>query len=269
MSEKFSSRNSAPVGKSLMSLLNEDEPEIDVGDNYSRSAANYNAQSQSNISSARNPDHNDIPYNPDITISSPNMKNSSPYHNYLMPRDSNLKDSSNMGNSSPLYSDSSTNYNRSPSPSGNSDLLSANSPYSGRPGRKIADSGSNSPMSTSSNPGRFEPRTRGLSNEDKRQRRLIRNRLAAQESRRKKKNYISDLEQKVRSLEADNTRLQHEVNSLTGKLDPNSVPNSPGNLPHGASSSGLNTSQRSGTYAQDDPDRMSVSPPYQPQPPRQ
>ncbi|KAJ9073507.1 hypothetical protein DSO57_1015837 [Entomophthora muscae] len=46
---------------------------------------------------------------------------------------------------------------------------------------------------------------------EKRQRRLQRNRLAAQESRQKKKAYVSDLENQVKLLEEENERLYQQM----------------------------------------------------------
>eukprot|EP01097_Dermamoeba_algensis_P006545 TRINITY_DN4094_c0_g1_i1.p1 TRINITY_DN4094_c0_g1~~TRINITY_DN4094_c0_g1_i1.p1 ORF type:complete len:455 (+),score=87.16 TRINITY_DN4094_c0_g1_i1:37-1365(+) len=49
----------------------------------------------------------------------------------------------------------------------------------------------------------------------KRQRRLLKNREYAQQSRRKKKTYVSELEQKVQALEEENKKLKSRVDKLT------------------------------------------------------
>ncbi|ORX90954.1 hypothetical protein K493DRAFT_317606 [Basidiobolus meristosporus CBS 931.73] len=59
---------------------------------------------------------------------------------------------------------------------------------------------------------------KGLTEEERRQRRLIRNREAAKECRKKKKLYVSELEEKVQKLEDDNDRLHREVQELQAKL---------------------------------------------------
>ncbi|KAI9292861.1 hypothetical protein K502DRAFT_63462 [Neoconidiobolus thromboides FSU 785] len=53
---------------------------------------------------------------------------------------------------------------------------------------------------------------------EKRQRRLIRNRIAAQDSRLKKKMYVSELEEKVKRLENENFKLHHDIVMLNDKL---------------------------------------------------
>ncbi|CAG8598953.1 hypothetical protein RhiirA5_352675 [Rhizophagus irregularis] len=63
--------------------------------------------------------------------------------------------------------------------------------------------------------------TRNLTNDERRQRRLLRNRVAAKECRRKKKAYVADLEEKVTRLEDENSRLNKEIDELNTKLSLN------------------------------------------------
>ncbi|KAG1152511.1 hypothetical protein G6F37_000359 [Rhizopus arrhizus] len=66
---------------------------------------------------------------------------------------------------------------------------------------------------------------RELTMEEKRQRRLWRNRLAAKECRKKKKIYVEELKVKIKELEDQNELLRKEVVELKGKLsffDPSS-----------------------------------------------
>ncbi|CAG8452936.1 3727_t:CDS:1 [Acaulospora colombiana] len=65
--------------------------------------------------------------------------------------------------------------------------------------------------------GKRSSTSRNLSNDERRQRRLLRNRVAAKECRRKKKAYVADLEEKVTRLEEENIRLQKEVEELSSK----------------------------------------------------
>ncbi|KAI8981780.1 hypothetical protein BDF20DRAFT_834461 [Mycotypha africana] len=62
------------------------------------------------------------------------------------------------------------------------------------------------------------PNTRSLSNDEKRQRRLLRNRVAAKECRKKKKQHIQDMEQKILQLEDENKKLKDQVDELRAKL---------------------------------------------------
>ncbi|ORY92304.1 hypothetical protein BCR43DRAFT_498143 [Syncephalastrum racemosum] len=59
---------------------------------------------------------------------------------------------------------------------------------------------------------------RSLSNDERRQRRLLRNRMAAKECRKKKKQYIQEMEDKILHLEEENTRLKNQVEELNAKL---------------------------------------------------
>ncbi|CAG8469264.1 9455_t:CDS:1 [Paraglomus brasilianum] len=59
---------------------------------------------------------------------------------------------------------------------------------------------------------------RNLTNDERRQRRLLRNRVAAKECRRKKKAYVAELEEKVARLETENSRLQKLVEELNAKI---------------------------------------------------
>ncbi|KAI0238407.1 Transcription factor hy5, partial [Massospora cicadina] len=58
---------------------------------------------------------------------------------------------------------------------------------------------------------------------EKRLKRLLRNRLAAQESRQKKKLYVSDLESKVKFLEAENQKLLQRMLELSEHLNSGSI----------------------------------------------
>ncbi|ORY04924.1 hypothetical protein K493DRAFT_345336 [Basidiobolus meristosporus CBS 931.73] len=60
--------------------------------------------------------------------------------------------------------------------------------------------------------------SRGLSSDERKQRRLMRNRLAAKECRKKKKAYVTELEDKAQRLENENIRLKQEVEKLVAKL---------------------------------------------------
>ncbi|CAG8618283.1 18052_t:CDS:1 [Racocetra fulgida] len=66
--------------------------------------------------------------------------------------------------------------------------------------------------------GKRTSASRNLSSDERRQRRLLRNRVAAKECRRKKKAYVADLEEKVTRLEEENIRLHKEVEELNSKL---------------------------------------------------
>ncbi|CAG8610772.1 476_t:CDS:2, partial [Ambispora gerdemannii] len=59
---------------------------------------------------------------------------------------------------------------------------------------------------------------RNMSNDERRQRRLLRNRVAAKECRRKKKAYVANLEEKVTRLEDENIVLRKELEELNAKL---------------------------------------------------
>lgn len=55
------------------------------------------------------------------------------------------------------------------------------------------------------------PLNRTLSNDERRQRRLLRNRVAAKECRKKKKHYIQTMEEKVLRLEKENAALRQQL----------------------------------------------------------
>ncbi|KAI7866431.1 hypothetical protein BDF14DRAFT_1706551, partial [Spinellus fusiger] len=59
---------------------------------------------------------------------------------------------------------------------------------------------------------------RTMSNDERRQRRLLRNRVAAKECRKKKKQYIQEMEDKIRRLEEENMRLHKQVAEIHTKL---------------------------------------------------
>ncbi|ORX67736.1 hypothetical protein DL89DRAFT_268949 [Linderina pennispora] len=68
-------------------------------------------------------------------------------------------------------------------------------------------------------PGSGRPGSlRHLTPDERRARRLQRNRLAAKECRQKKKVYITNLEQQVEDLENENSRLRKEIEELNAKL---------------------------------------------------
>ncbi|KAI8359780.1 hypothetical protein BD560DRAFT_426137 [Blakeslea trispora] len=60
--------------------------------------------------------------------------------------------------------------------------------------------------------------SRSLSNDERRQRRLLRNRVAAKECRKKKKQHIHEMEEKIEKLEKENAKLTKEVEELKAKL---------------------------------------------------
>ncbi|CAG8630618.1 3476_t:CDS:1 [Paraglomus occultum] len=66
--------------------------------------------------------------------------------------------------------------------------------------------------------GKRNTSLRNLTNDERRQRRLLRNRVAAKECRRKKKAYVAELEEKVARLETENNRLQKLVEELNAKI---------------------------------------------------
>ncbi|KAJ1645233.1 hypothetical protein LPJ64_003166 [Coemansia asiatica] len=68
-------------------------------------------------------------------------------------------------------------------------------------------------------PGSGRPGSlRHLTPDERRARRLQRNRLAAKECRQKKKAYISNLESQVADLQTENTQLRKEIEELNAKL---------------------------------------------------
>ncbi|SAM04429.1 hypothetical protein [Absidia glauca] len=73
------------------------------------------------------------------------------------------------------------------------------------------------PAYTTEDPALHEPSQplshppRNMSNDERRQRRLLRNRVAAKECRKKKKHYIQTMEEKVARLEKENAALRRQV----------------------------------------------------------
>ncbi|KAF7722274.1 hypothetical protein EC973_003494 [Apophysomyces ossiformis] len=59
---------------------------------------------------------------------------------------------------------------------------------------------------------------RNMTNDERRQRRLLRNRVAAKECRKKKKQYIQEMEEKISRLEEENARLHKQIEDLNTKL---------------------------------------------------
>ena len=57
-----------------------------------------------------------------------------------------------------------------------------------------------------------------MTNEERRQRRLLRNRVAAKECRKKKKAYVTELQDTCARLQEENSRLYKEVEELNAKL---------------------------------------------------
>ncbi|KAI8054173.1 uncharacterized protein B0P05DRAFT_561196 [Gilbertella persicaria] len=66
--------------------------------------------------------------------------------------------------------------------------------------------------------GNKRANSRSLSNDERRQRRLLRNRVAAKECRKKKKQHIHEMEEKIVKLEEENAKLAKEVEELKAKL---------------------------------------------------
>ncbi|KAK9723015.1 hypothetical protein K7432_002265 [Basidiobolus ranarum] len=60
---------------------------------------------------------------------------------------------------------------------------------------------------------------KSLTSDERKQRRLLRNRLAAKECRKKKKAYVIELEDKVQQLEGENSQLKSEIQQLNTKLN--------------------------------------------------
>ncbi|KXN71042.1 hypothetical protein CONCODRAFT_78563 [Conidiobolus coronatus NRRL 28638] len=82
-------------------------------------------------------------------------------------------------------------------------------------------SDSNPPSSPNSKPtsGRKKKGSSGsVPASEKRQRRLLRNRIAAKECRRKKKQYVEELEERARILTQLNEELSHTVKELNAKI---------------------------------------------------
>ncbi|KAF8938643.1 hypothetical protein BGZ58_000456 [Dissophora ornata] len=61
-------------------------------------------------------------------------------------------------------------------------------------------------------------RSRDMTNDERRQRRLLRNRVAAKECRKKKKAYVTELQDTCTRLQQENARLYKEVEELNAKL---------------------------------------------------
>ncbi|KAJ1943863.1 hypothetical protein FBU59_002774 [Linderina macrospora] len=96
------------------------------------------------------------------------------------------------------------------------DLELSMSPTSSQPDGPITSNGM--PL-TPDAPGSGRPGSlRHLTPDERRARRLQRNRLAAKECRQKKKVYITNLEQQVEDLEHENSRLRKEIEELNAKL---------------------------------------------------
>ncbi|KAI8144950.1 hypothetical protein BJV82DRAFT_577778 [Fennellomyces sp. T-0311] len=77
---------------------------------------------------------------------------------------------------------------------------------------------SESPIDDGDSTKQRNPATRNMSNDERRQRRLLRNRMAAKECRKKKKQYIQDMEDKIKHLEEENARLHKQVDELNAKM---------------------------------------------------
>ncbi|KAI7908279.1 uncharacterized protein BX663DRAFT_493648 [Cokeromyces recurvatus] len=88
-------------------------------------------------------------------------------------------------------------------------------PNNGAPAAVAVAAAPNGPLTEE---GAKRPNTRSLSNDERRQRRLLRNRVAAKECRKKKKQHIQDMEEKIVRLEEENAKLVKEVEELKEKL---------------------------------------------------
>lgn len=74
------------------------------------------------------------------------------------------------------------------------------------------------PLSDDAQGANKRANSRSLTNDEKRQRRLLRNRVAAKECRKKKKKHIQDMEEKIVQLEEENAKLAKEVEELKKQL---------------------------------------------------
>ncbi|RKP25916.1 hypothetical protein SYNPS1DRAFT_27560 [Syncephalis pseudoplumigaleata] len=113
-------------------------------------------------------------------------------------------------------------------PGGNERTASAprasTSPVPSSSGRGSPLYGNESPLHPSSVDGGSRPATPTstgtlhMTPEERRRRRLERNRLAARECRQKKKVYVQELEDRMERMESENRRLRKEIEELNAKL---------------------------------------------------
>ncbi|KAG2197662.1 hypothetical protein INT47_002369 [Mucor saturninus] len=63
-----------------------------------------------------------------------------------------------------------------------------------------------------------DEKSKGLTPDERRQRRLLRNRLAAKDCRKKKKEYIKQMEERISQLESERIELKEKVDELKAKI---------------------------------------------------
>lgn len=63
-----------------------------------------------------------------------------------------------------------------------------------------------------------DEKSKGLTPDERRQRRLLRNRLAAKDCRKKKKEYIKQMEERIKELESERAELNGKVDELKAKI---------------------------------------------------
>lgn len=63
-----------------------------------------------------------------------------------------------------------------------------------------------------------DEKSKGLTPDERRQRRLLRNRLAAKDCRKKKKEYIRQMEERIQQLESEQLDLYANINELKAKI---------------------------------------------------
>lgn len=85
----------------------------------------------------------------------------------------------------------------------------------------LSDNNSAKPTSTSSQK-KGDEKSKALTPDEKRQRRLLRNRLAAKDCRKKKKEYIKQMEQTIARLEREKEELNQKIIEL--KANVSSIP---------------------------------------------
>lgn len=63
-----------------------------------------------------------------------------------------------------------------------------------------------------------DEKSKGLTADERRQRRLLRNRLAAKDCRKKKKEYIKQMEERIHQLESEKVELSEKISELKAKV---------------------------------------------------
>ncbi|KAI9358988.1 hypothetical protein BD770DRAFT_386364 [Pilaira anomala] len=81
----------------------------------------------------------------------------------------------------------------------------------------LSDTNSAKPASTSSDK-KGDEKSKALTPDEKRQRRLLRNRLAAKDCRKKKKEYIKQMEQTIARLEREKEELNQKIIELKANI---------------------------------------------------